>query len=36
LSDVMKTLEPIADFTVDKASTTSKKVRRRKKGSHTF
>ena len=36
LSDVMKTLEPIADFTVDKASTTSKKVRRRKKGRHTF
>ena len=36
LSDVMQTLEPIAEFTVDKASTKSKKVTRKKRGRHSF
>ncbi len=36
LSDVMQTLQPIAEFTVDKASTRSKKVTRKKRGRHSF
>lgn len=36
LSDVMQTLQPIAEFTVDKASTKSKKVTRKNRGRHSF